>query len=199
MAPVLGVAFRLASTSLAYGVLLLAAYGVGHCSVIVLAGTSTGLVQRYLDWNERSRGAVMLRKVCGVLVLLGGLYLVFQPARPGSTGASGEEGIPCLQDFGMGSCAACKMMMPVLDELRRDYAGRLSVEYVNIGEHPHAGRAHGIRQIPAQIFYDASGKEIHRHIGFIAKEDIIARFAELGIHLEPPGQPTSTPTPDPTP
>ena len=77
MAPMLGVTFRLASTNLAYGVLLLVLYGVGHCGVIVLAGTFSEAVQRYLNWNERSKGAVLLKKVCGVLVLLGGLWLLY--------------------------------------------------------------------------------------------------------------------------
>jgi len=77
MAPMLGVTWKLAATNMGYGVLLLAVYGVGHCSVIVLAGTSTGLVQRYLNWNEKSKGAVIVKKVCGVLVLLGGLYLIY--------------------------------------------------------------------------------------------------------------------------
>ena len=77
MAPMLGVTFKLAATNIGYGVLLLAVYGVGHCSVIVAAGTSTELVQRYLNWNERSRGAVILKKVCGALVLAGGVYLIY--------------------------------------------------------------------------------------------------------------------------
>ena len=77
MAPMLAVTFRLAATSLMYGILLLLLYGVGHCSVIVLAGTFAGMVQRVLDWNEQSKGAVILRRVCGVLVLLGGLYLMY--------------------------------------------------------------------------------------------------------------------------
>jgi len=77
MAPMLGITFKLAASEAAYGVLLIAAYGVGHCSVIVLAGTSTGLVQRYLNWNEKSKGAVILKKACGVLVLLGGVYLIY--------------------------------------------------------------------------------------------------------------------------
>lgn len=77
MAPMLGVTFRLASTNLAYGILLLVLYGVGHCGVIVLAGTFTEAVQHYLNWNERSKGAVILKKVCGALVLLGGLYLLY--------------------------------------------------------------------------------------------------------------------------
>jgi len=77
MAPMLGVAFRLSSTNLAYGILLLLMYGVGHCGVIVLAGTFTEVVQHYLNWNERSTGARVLKQVCGVLVLLGGLYLIY--------------------------------------------------------------------------------------------------------------------------
>lgn len=77
MAPMLAVSFRLATTNLPYGILLLVSYGVGHCSVIVLAGTFTEVVQHYLDWNEKSRGAIILKKVCGMLVLLGGLYLIY--------------------------------------------------------------------------------------------------------------------------
>ena len=77
MAPMLGVTFNVASTSALYGALLLAMYGVGHCSVIVLAGTFTEIVQHYLDWNERSRGAVVLKRACGVLVILGGLYFLW--------------------------------------------------------------------------------------------------------------------------
>jgi len=77
MAPMLAVTFKAASTHMVYGALLLAVYGVRHCSVIVVAGTCTELVQRYMNWNERSKGAVILRRTCGVLVLMGGLYLIF--------------------------------------------------------------------------------------------------------------------------
>ena len=77
MAPMLAVTFRVASTAQLYGIVLLLAYGVGHCSVIILAGTSTGLVQRYLNWNEKSKGAIILKRICGVLVLLAGLYLIY--------------------------------------------------------------------------------------------------------------------------
>jgi cytochrome c-type biogenesis protein len=77
MAPILGVAFKVATTSALYGAFLLLVYGVGHCSVIVAAGTSTEMVQKYLNWNEQSKGAVILKKICGVLVLLGGVYLLY--------------------------------------------------------------------------------------------------------------------------
>lgn len=77
MAPMLGVTFKLATTNPAYGALLLLAYGVGHCAVIVAAGTSTELVERFLHWNERSRGVAVVKIVCGILVILGGVYLIY--------------------------------------------------------------------------------------------------------------------------
>lgn len=77
MAPMLAVTFKLAATNPGYGVLLLLAYGIGHCAVIVAAGTSTGLVQRFLNWTEDSRGTRILKKTCGVLVLLGGLWMIY--------------------------------------------------------------------------------------------------------------------------
>ncbi len=77
MAPMLAVTFKLAADRPAYGLALLLAYGIGHCSVIVAAGTCAESVQHYLDWNERSKGAVIVKKVCGALVILGGVYLAF--------------------------------------------------------------------------------------------------------------------------
>jgi cytochrome c-type biogenesis protein len=76
MAPMLAVTFKTASTGMVYGILLLVAYGLGHCLVIVGAGTCTELVQRYMNWNEKSKGTIILRRICGVLVLFGGLYLI---------------------------------------------------------------------------------------------------------------------------
>jgi cytochrome c-type biogenesis protein len=77
MAPMLAVTFKLASTNLFYGIFLLLMYGIGHCSVIVIAGTSTELVEKYMNWNEKSKGSIILKKICGVLVLAGGLYLIY--------------------------------------------------------------------------------------------------------------------------
>jgi cytochrome c-type biogenesis protein len=77
MAPILAITFNIASTRFFYGVLLLLLYGIGHCSVIVFAGTFTEIIQHYLHWSEKSKGAVILKKICGALVILGGVYLVF--------------------------------------------------------------------------------------------------------------------------
>lgn len=77
MAPMLAVAFKLSSTEPGYGVLLLASYGVGHCSVIVFAGTCTEIIQRYMNWNENSKATTIIKKTCGTLVLLGGLWMLY--------------------------------------------------------------------------------------------------------------------------
>jgi cytochrome c-type biogenesis protein len=77
MAPMLAVTFQQAKTNPGYGASLLLAYGIGHCSVIVLAGTFTEVVQRFLNWNEQSRAVALIKTVCGVLVMLGGLWLIY--------------------------------------------------------------------------------------------------------------------------
>lgn len=77
MAPVLGVTFRLSADTPLYGASLLGAFGVGHCAVIAVAGTSAGAVRQYLTWGERSRGPALMRKACGGLLLLGGLYILY--------------------------------------------------------------------------------------------------------------------------
>ena len=75
MLPVLGIVFKVSSTNLPLAVSLVLFYAIGHCSVIIIAGTFTGLVQKYLNWNEKSKAATMLKKVCGILVIIGGIYL----------------------------------------------------------------------------------------------------------------------------
>lgn len=76
MAPMLAVTFSVSKTNMAYGIALLGAYGLGHCGVIVAAGTSTEIVEQYLKWSNRSKAIQILRKVCGVLVILAGIYLL---------------------------------------------------------------------------------------------------------------------------
>lgn len=77
MAPMLGVTFKIAAQNFLYAASLLLAYGIGHCSVIVAAGTFTELVQRLLNWNESSKGLVVLKSLCGILVILAGLWLIY--------------------------------------------------------------------------------------------------------------------------
>ncbi len=78
MAPMLGVAFHVATEQIVFAIALLLAFGLGHCSVIVFAGTLTEKVQQYLNWTDKTTGAIILRKFCGILVILGGIYLILK-------------------------------------------------------------------------------------------------------------------------
>lgn len=77
MAPMLGITFKLGAQQPIYAASLLLMYGIGHCGVIALAGVSTGWIQKYRAWNDQSRGAIRLKRICGILVILGGLYLIY--------------------------------------------------------------------------------------------------------------------------
>ncbi|MBN1795205.1 MAG: thioredoxin family protein [Sedimentisphaerales bacterium] len=92
--------------------------------------------------------------------------------------------LPLLVDLGAGKCIPCKMMKPILDELKQEYKERFHVTVIDVWENPNAGEKYGIRLIPTQIFFDAAGKELFRHEGFYSKEDILGKWKELGIELK---------------
>lgn len=89
-------------------------------------------------------------------------------------------GRPRLVDLGAQNCVPCRMMAPVLEDLRREYAGVMDVVFIDVWKDPDAGTPYGIRAIPTQIFFDREGRELFRHEGFIAKEDILAKWKGLG-------------------
>jgi len=91
---------------------------------------------------------------------------------------------PRLVDLGADKCIPCKMMAPVLTQLRSEYEGRMDVEFIDVWKNPDAGKAYKIKLIPTQIFFDASGKELFRHEGFFSKQDILAKWQELGVDLK---------------
>jgi thioredoxin 1 len=105
--------------------------------------------------------------------------------KPAVAETPAQKPLPRLVDLGAGKCASCKMMTSVLDELKTTYAGKLEVVFIDVWENQQAGEQYGIRMIPTQIFYDATGKELFRHEGFFAKEDILAKWKELGVDLQP--------------
>ncbi|AWI08784.1 thioredoxin family protein [Ereboglobus luteus] len=124
------------------------------------------------------------------------LAFVFTPAsraddtRPGAP----KPALPKLVDLGADKCIPCKQMKPILDEFMRDYADQFETVFIDVWKKPDEGRAHKIRLIPTQIFYDVSGKELARHEGFISKKDILAKWAELGITVREPA-PKPVPAP----
>lgn len=95
-----------------------------------------------------------------------------------------EKALPRLVDLGAGKCIPCKMMAPILEDLKKTLAGKLEVHFIDVWENPDAGKKYGINVIPTQIFYDAQGKELFRHEGFFGKDDILAKWKEFGVVLE---------------
>lgn len=104
-------------------------------------------------------------------------------AAPGASSPLASAQLPNLLNLGADKCIPCKMMAPILEEWRREYAGRLEVEFIEVWKNPDASQRYGIQMIPTQIFYDAEGRERARHVGFIGKEDILAKFRELDVDV----------------
>ena len=121
-----------------------------------------------------------------VLLIAVGVVIALKRGAPpaqtrAETGPAASTGVPRLLDLGSVSCIPCKMMAPILEELKKEYAGRMQVEFIDVWKQPEAGRKYNISLIPTQIFFDASGKELWRHEGFLGKDDILAKWKELGV------------------
>ena len=94
-----------------------------------------------------------------------------------------DSALPVLVDLGADKCVPCKMMKPILEELKAELRGVLKVKFIDVWKNPEAGGEYRIRVVPTQIFYDSSGKELFRHEGFFSKEDILNKWKELGVEL----------------
>jgi len=103
-----------------------------------------------------------------------------------ASAAAAKVAIPRLVDLGADKCIPCRMMTPILAELAKEYAGQLDVLFIDVWKKREEGESYGIRVIPTQIFFDATGKERFRHEGFFAKKDILAKWKELGVELREP-------------
>lgn len=96
--------------------------------------------------------------------------------------------LPRLVELGADKCIPCIQMAPILEELKAEYAGQFQVDSIDVWKNPGAAQEHGIRTIPTQIFFDAQGNELFRHVGFFSKEDILATWKKVGIDLSAPSQ-----------
>jgi thioredoxin 1 len=99
------------------------------------------------------------------------------PAGPAAEGS----GLPRLVDLGATTCVPCRKMAPILADLKREYAGRADIVFIDVWENPDAGDSHRIRGIPTQVFFDARGQEVWRHEGFLGRPEIVARLRAMGV------------------
>jgi len=178
--------------------------GAGPLLIFGLVACAVWLVHRIGGKDGVSRMSKVW-KIALVVVLVAVVAIVIinkqMGSSPGTDAAKSAAqvsppaaGLPRLLDLGSTTCIPCKMMAPILEELKKEYAGRLQVEFVDVMANPDAATPYKISLIPTQIFFDASGKERFRHEGFFAKEDILAKWKELGVDLSAGAPATTGPT-----
>jgi len=91
------------------------------------------------------------------------------------------KGIVTMIDVGAKKCIPCKMMAPIMEKMEKVYQGKAAIIFIDVWEKPQQAPRFGISTIPTQIFYDAKGKEVYRHIGFMSEEAIVAQLQKMGV------------------
>lgn len=91
------------------------------------------------------------------------------------------SGKPAVIDLGARSCIPCKKMAPILESLANEYRGKASVLFIDVREDKAAAEKFRVQMIPTQIFFNAQGKEVNRHIGFMDKADILKELKAAGL------------------
>jgi len=152
---------------------------VEKCLREVWGGANLSLFRKLI-----TKVSVLLLKcltVCAVLTICLVLLLGCNASSTIPLEQALSSGTPTLAEFGRGICIPCKMMKPILEELAIEYEDKLNVVIVEIDEHRDLTNQYGIMAIPTQIFFDSSGKEVTRHMGFWPKEEIIAQLKKMGV------------------
>ncbi len=95
-----------------------------------------------------------------------------------------NKGIVTMIDLGAKTCIPCKMMVPILEKIEKDYKGKAAIIFIDVWKNRDQAGRFGIRSIPTQIFFDQQGKEVYRHIGFMSEKAIVNQLKKMGVELE---------------
>lgn len=98
-----------------------------------------------------------------------------------AVGKGPVPGMVTMVDLGAKKCVPCKMMAPILEALEKEYKERAAIVFIDVWENPEAAKEFRIQVIPTQIFYDASGREVMRHQGYMSREAIVAELGKMGV------------------
>jgi len=113
--------------------------------------------------------------MCCILPLVpGGLWALTPKEVP-------VQGMVTLVDLGSDACLPCKMMAPILKKLEKDFRGKAAIVFIDVWKFPDQAKRFRIRVIPTQIFFDAAGKEVYRHEGFMSEKQIVAQLMKMGV------------------
>lgn len=122
-----------------------------------------------------------VRKACIVFFIAALLTI---PVIEKAHAAPEVKSLPTLIDVGRGTCTPCKMMKPILEGLKKEYAGVLDVKMIDVRDDPGALQRFKIRGVPFQFIFDVSGKELARHYGIMDKQEILKWLKSVGIDVQ---------------
>lgn len=125
---------------------------------------------------------VLVLAVCGVIAMKN--LQTYQQVEGFADDSVIGKGKPVLLELGSHSCVLCKKMMPILAELNNEQTA-FGVSFIDVWAQKEKGKSYNVELIPLQIFFDAEGNELFRHVGFYPKEDILAKWKELGVDVNP--------------
>ncbi|MBW2483523.1 MAG: thioredoxin fold domain-containing protein [Deltaproteobacteria bacterium] len=91
------------------------------------------------------------------------------------------RGMVTMVDLGAKKCIPCKMMAPILVKMEKQYEGKAAIVFIDVWEHREQARRFGIQAIPTQIFFDKTGREVYRHVGFMDEKAIVNQLKKMGI------------------
>ena len=91
------------------------------------------------------------------------------------------KGMVTMIDLGAKSCIPCKMMTPILEKLEKSYKDRAEIIFIDVRENQSQGQRFRIQFIPTQIFFDKTGQEVYRHLGFMSEDDIVSQLSKMGV------------------
>jgi len=142
-------------------------------------------VQVRIEKGRKMNKTAKIAIVAALVAAVGIIVVLKQKKSPSLVApvAPQSDALPRLVDLGAGKCIPCKMMAPILEELKKEYVGSLRVDVLDIEKNPQFAEEYKVQIIPTQIFFDASGAERFRHEGFMSKEDILAKWKEFGVDL----------------
>jgi thioredoxin 1 len=119
--------------------------------------------------------------VAAVLMPVVAVYAELPSAPKAAVTQALSSGKPAVIDLGARSCRPCKKMAPILESLSAEYRGRAAVMFIDVRDDEEAAEKFKVQMIPTQIFFDARGREVKRHMGFMSKPDIVKELQALGV------------------
>jgi thioredoxin 1 len=104
-------------------------------------------------------------------------------ADDGKLAVHAATNLPRIVELGSDSCASCKAMEPVLEELREEHSNELIVDFIDVWKFPEQAEPFKVRVIPTQVFFTPDGTELARHEGFFSADSIREKWEALGYAL----------------